>query len=295
MLFTTPISSGWIILTWPDGMIRPLAVATMSICPTQAQPIATLTSKTITPIIIRPAAEAGVSMISSAAGRNSSSCCFRQLCRNGRRISLLFLLRPVAIVSDDIDQPRLKPMELGVAPAPSHQIVVFSVLDQAAAIERDDAVSAAHCGQPMRDYEHRAPGCDVPHIFLDDPLAFIIEGAGRFVEDKNTRVADQRAGNGDALTLATRQRRAALADDGVVTVRQIEDEIVGAGKRRRTDNPFQRHAGIDERNILAHRAVEQDILLQNHADLTPQPGRVDHCEIDAIKQHTAAFGRIEML
>jgi hypothetical protein len=152
-----------------------------------------------------------------------------------------------------------------------------------------------YCRQPMRDYEHRAPGRDAPHIFLDDPLAFVIEGARGFVENEDARVADQRAGDGDALTLTARQRCAALADNSVVTVRQFEDELMSAGERRHADHPFQRHARIGERDVLAHRAVEEHILLQDQADLTPQPGSVNHCEIDPVHQHAAALGRIEPL
>ena len=43
------------------------------------------------------------------------------------------------------------------------------------------------------------------HILLDDALAFIVERAGRLVEDQNARVRDKGAGDRDALPLAARQ------------------------------------------------------------------------------------------
>ena len=108
---------------------------------------------------------------------------------------------------------------------------------------------------------------------LDDALALVVERAGRLVEDQDARIGDQRAGDGDALALAARKAAAALADHGVVALRQLEDEVMRAGELRRLDHPLHRHAGIGERDVVADRAVEQHVLLQHHADLAAQPGR----------------------
>jgi hypothetical protein len=51
---------------------------------------------------------------------------------------------------------------------------------------------------------------------------------------------------------------------------------------------LERHCRIGERDILAHRAVEQDILLEHDADLAAQPGRVDLADIDTVDQNAAA-------
>ena len=59
----------------------------------------------------------------------------------------------------------------------------------------------------------------------------------RLVEQKDRRVAQYGARDGDALALAARQRHAALADLGLVALVQLEDELVavagGAGDRLR--------------------------------------------------------------
>ena len=54
-------------------------------------------------------------------------------------------------------------------------------------------------------------------------------------------------------------------------------------------------AGIGERDVVAHRAVEQHVLLQHDADLAAQPGRIDHGEIDAVDQHAPALRHVEAL
>src|SRR5215470_20300588 len=120
--FTTPLSRGWITLIWPDGMIRPFAVATISSSPRHAQTIATATRATMAPIVIRPAGEVGVSVISIAAGRNSSSGRVR---RSARRRE-----RGTSLRSGGIGPPGLQPIELGIAAAELDQGLVRSLFDQ---------------------------------------------------------------------------------------------------------------------------------------------------------------------
>ena len=55
---------------------------------------------------------------------------------------------------------------------------------------------------------------------LHQRLALGVERAGRLVEQQDRRVAQDGAGDGDALALAAGQRHAALAEQGVVALRQ---------------------------------------------------------------------------
>ena len=147
----------------------------------------------------------------------------------------------------------------------------------------------------MGDDQDRAALGDLFHVLLDDALALVVERARRLVEDQDARIGDERAGNGDALALAARQGRAALADDRVVAFAELEDEIVRARQARRRDDAFHRHGRIGERDVLAHRAVEQHILLQDDADLAAQPGRVGHREVHSVHQHTPALRNVKTL
>ena len=70
---TTPVSNGWMTLVRPLGTIFPVAEATMSIVPQEAQASAAQNSRMMTAAIARPIGDGGVSTISSAAGRNASS------------------------------------------------------------------------------------------------------------------------------------------------------------------------------------------------------------------------------
>ena len=84
-------------------------------------------------------------------------------------------------------------------------------------------------------------------------------------------------------------------DDGVVALRQLEDELVRAGERGRGHDALDRHGRVGERDVLADRAVEEHVLLQHDADLAAQPGRIDDGEIDAVDQHASAFGHVQPL
>jgi len=55
--------------------------------------------------------------------------------------------------------------------------------------------------------------------FLHQGLALGVERGGGFVEQQQRRIAQDGAGDGDALALAARQCHAAFAEHGLVTVR----------------------------------------------------------------------------
>ena len=153
----------------------------------------------------------------------------------------------------------------------------------------------AHRRQPVRDDQHGAVARDAPHVLLDHPLALIVERARRLVEDEDARVAHQRTGDGDALALAARQARAALANDRLVTLRQFEDELVRAGERRRRGNPLDRHAWVRQRDVVTDRTIEEDVLLQHDPNLPPEPGGVNRRDIDPVDEHAPAFRDVEPL
>src|SRR5271155_5446140 len=223
MARTTPISKGCTILVRPLGTILPGAEAIRSTLPKLAQASAKQKAAIRVKEIARPIGEGGVSTISSAAGRKASPSPGRSRCEPGRVARAL---------PDDFMNPRLQAVERGVAAAGAEQLVMGPVLDEPAALHGDDAVAAAHRRQAMGDDDDGAVLGDVRHVLLDDPLALVVERARRLVEDQDSRVHDQGAGDRDALALAARKCGAAFADDRVVALRQFEDEVVRAGEIR---------------------------------------------------------------
>src|ERR1019366_6728789 len=285
MARTTPVSKGCMTFVRPVGMIFPDAEPTISIWPNDAQASARQNSAMMVPPIAPASGGTGVSTISRAAGRKASSSAPRSL---GIRKKL------VAASANFMDAC-LQPVEGRVATTGVDQLVMRTVLHQAAAIDGHDAVSPAHGRQTVRDNEDGPALGDQRHVLLDDPLAFIVERACGFVKDQDTGIHHQGASDRDALALAARQARATLAQDGVVSVGELEDEFMRPGKLSRCDDPFDRHGRVGKRNIVAHRAVKQYVFLKDDADLAAQPRRIDHVEVDAVDNNSPALRDIQSL
>src|SRR5258708_22790658 len=139
MARTMPISKGWTTLVPSDGTILPGADATMSTYARDAHRSAKQISAMIVAATPLPTGDAGVSTISSAAGRNAVSSALERALVFGNEMILLA----------DFMDARLKPVERGVTATGTNQLVVGSVLDDAAAFDGDDAVRAPDGGKPV--------------------------------------------------------------------------------------------------------------------------------------------------
>src|ERR1700761_8074951 len=157
MARTTPVSNGWISLVRPPGTILPVDVVTISTLPSDAHASAKQKTATMLAPIARPTGEGGVSVISSAAGRNAISASRRRTSARGN--ATMFLLT-------DVMDSRLKVMQLCVASVGPDQIVVVAVLDDAASLDRNDPVGLAYRREPMGDNKNRPAGGNPFHVLL---------------------------------------------------------------------------------------------------------------------------------
>ena len=88
-------------------------------------------------------------------------------------------------------------------------------LDDPAAVHDDDPVGRAHGREAVGDDDRRAVLHQPVEGVLDQALAFGVERGGRFVEQQQGRVAQQRAGDRDALALPAREARSAFAHESI--------------------------------------------------------------------------------
>ena len=93
-----------------------------------------------------------------------------------------------------------------------------------------------------------------------------VERAGRLVEHEHGRVAQDRAGDRDALLLAAGEAEAALADDGVVALGERRDRLVDLGGAGRLLDLLVGRVRPREAQVLAHAGVEEVGLLGDDAD-----------------------------
>lgn len=102
-----------------------------------------------------------------------------------------------------------------------------------------------------------------------------IKRAGRFVQDQDLKLVQDGTGLGNALTLATRQVDATLADQRLIALRQVFHKFVRANARRRLPSLIHHCSWGFERNVFRNAAIHQARLLQHQADAPPEQRRVD--------------------
>ena len=67
------------------------------------------------------------------------------------------------------------------------------------------------------------------------------------------------------------------------------------GDERHGNDRTARHANVRERNVFVYRPVEEQVLLQDNSDLSPQPGGIHMGDIHSVDHDLPALRRIESL
>ena len=104
--------------------------------------------------------------------------------------------------------------------------LVRAARDDAAVVEHDDLVRERDRREPVGDDQRRAAPHRLAQAEPDPRLGRRVDRGGRVVEDQDARVDDECARDRDPLALPARERDPALADHGVVALRQLLDELV---------------------------------------------------------------------
>ena len=136
---------------------------------------------------------------------------------------------------------------------------------------------------------------DFLQVLHHNGLAFRVQRAGGFVEDDDAGLAQQGAGDGNALLLAAGKVDGTLLQPGVVALRQLLDELVRPGHARGPHDILEgrgRHAHAD---IVLDRATKQEGLLRHHAVLGAQMSEVDILDVVAIDADGAFGGGVQAL
>src|SRR5690606_10511234 len=123
----------------------------------------------------------------------------------------------------------------------------------------------ARGGDAMGDEDERAPFPRAVERLEDLLLGARVDGGERVVEDDDRGPVEERAREGDALLLPTRELHAALTDEGVEAFGEAVDLALDGGLARRVADPLARagRVGIGERegDVPLHRGGEEEGLL----------------------------------
>ena len=103
-----------------------------------------------------------------------------------------------------------------------------------------------------------------------------------FVQNKNRRVADDGAGNRNALPLAAREGHASLSQHRVISFRQLLDEFVGIRLFGGAQYLGAARFGLSVCDVLPDGSMEQNGFLQYKTDLLAKRFLPEALYIDAV-------------
>ena len=98
-------------------------------------------------------------------------------------------------------------------------------------------------------------------------LVLNVHGAGGFVEDEDRGIAEHGPRQGDSLPLAAGKAAPALADQGVILLRQRHDELMGISSLCRLDDPVAAGVGSPYAMFRRDGVLKEDRVLGDDADL----------------------------
>src|SRR5882762_10884262 len=168
------------------------------------------------------------------------------------------------------DSFHLDAIQVGIDAAGGQQFVVGALLRDTAILQDDDLVGIADGAQAVSNGDDGAPLHEAFERLHHQPLRLGVERRSGLVEDEDGRVADDRARDADALPLATGERLASFAQQGVVTLGHPDDEPVRVRELCGLDDLFVARLGPAVSDVLPHRGAKQDGLLQHESDLRAQ-------------------------
>jgi len=170
---------------------------------------------------------------------------------------------------------------------------VGAAFGDAAAVKDKDLVGFEDRAEAVGDDDAGAVGEDALERLLDELFRFAVEAAGGFVKDQDARVAQDNAGQGNALFFAAAEAVAALADDGVVTIRQAGDEIVDVGGLRCLLNLVLGGVRTGKADVDGDGVVEQEGFLGDHTDMGCEGIEGEITQVVVVNADAALLGIIQ--
>src|SRR5665811_739925 len=155
-----------------------------------------------------------------------------------------------------------------------------------AAPDQQDAVGLADLREAVRDQQGGSAFEHASDRGLDPVFGAAVDGAGGIVQDQDARLGDQRPGDGEPLPLAAGERDTALADDRVIPMLHLDDELVRLGVPGGLDDDRAVDVIVEpEGDVVGDAAGEKRDILLDGRDLGAQRIEVPVADIDAIDQH----------
>ncbi len=144
----------------------------------------------------------------------------------------------------------------------------------------------------MGDHQRGALGHQALQGVLHQALGFVVERSGGFIQDQDRRIAQDRAGDRQALALAAGEQRTVLTDRRLQLLRHARDELPRIGRfGRGADLRFGGLHAVGD--VGAHGVIEQHDLLPDHRHLATQVRQRVIIQCHAVQRDAAAAGFVE--
>src|SRR6266568_7709218 len=143
-------------------------------------------------------------------------------------------------------------------------------LDDAPAAQDGDAICVSYRGDAMGNEDRRSPLHDLPQMVQDLVLGVRIHAGKSIIENEDSRITNQSAGNRGALFLSAGKCNSALTDQRFVLLGKVFNFSSNIGCVGRPAHLLI--AGIldAKRNVLADRLAEEKSFLGHEPNIMAQ-------------------------
>src|SRR5438046_916189 len=157
-----------------------------------------------------------------------------------------------------------------------------AALDDSSIFQDKDDIRLADGCEAMSDHNTGTALHQPVEGIENDGFGYSIESGRWLVENENGSIADNGPSDPDALALAPGHRCTALADNSVVSIRQLLDETVRIRQLFGFDNFLKRGSRFAIRDVLPDRRAEEQRFLQNKSKLPTQGFQLQVAHILAV-------------
>ena len=187
----------------------------------------------------------------------------------------------------------LRVMQSAVHAADRDEFLMRALLGDALFRDDDDAVRILDRRESMGNDERRAALRQLGQRLLNRRFGLRIQRRCRLIENENRRILQEHARNREALLLPAGELDAALSDDRIQSLRLRLDKLLQLRAPRASQISSSVASKLAVRDVLPHRAGEQEHILLHDADLAAQRFQLDIANIDAVNGDAARADIVE--
>src|ERR1700685_422028 len=161
-------------------------------------------------------------------------------------------------------------IQVTVVAVQGEKLIVRAQFDDASAVQHGDAIGVADGRNAMRNEDRGAPLHYVAQVVEDFIFRVSIDAGERIVEDEDSWIANQGAGDGGALLLPAGKRNSAFPHKRLIALGKAFNVGGDVGRIGRIVNLPVRGRVDSQSNIFADAVAEQKCFLRKEADIFSQ-------------------------